>query len=334
VMVPATRASEHASIEAGIRALQAGGRTALFAGVVKCAGELRKSLDRSRVNRIVLLSDGVANVGPSTPAELGALGAQLMEEGISVTTVGLGTGYNEELMSELAMRSDGGHQFVEQAADLDRFLDDELKAATTVVARDVDVRVRCPHGVRPLRVLGRPADIVGATVTAPFAKIYARRQHYLVVEVEVDPGAAGSERRLADVEVTFRDLLRDVGDRRTQSVSARFTGRAADVEARANPAIMAELRLIDDNVASEHALQLLKKGDARAARQVLEKNAATLEETFRVTRDTRLQARVARAREKARKVESGPTLPNILRLTTDIGTDPLGGLPIDERIRF
>jgi Ca-activated chloride channel family protein len=328
VMVPATRASERGSIEAGIRDLEPGGSTALFAGVVKCAGELRKFLDKNRVSRIILLSDGIANVGPSSPAELGALGAQLMEEGISVTTVGLGTGYNQDLMSELALRSDGGHLFVERVEDLGRFLDDALAATTAVVARDVDVRIRCRPGVRPRRVLGRPADIVGGTVTAPFAKIYARRQHYFVLELEVDPGAGGSDRRLAEVDVTFHDLLRNQDSQRARAVSAHFSGRAADVEAGANPAILAELGVIDDSAATLNAVQMLKKGNTRGARQILEQNAAALERTFRATRDNRLQARVHRAREQARKVETMPRVPNILQMTRDMSDGPLDGLDL------
>jgi Ca-activated chloride channel family protein len=327
VLVPATRASERGFIEDGIRELQPGGSTALFAGVVKCAGELRKFTDRNRVSRIILLSDGVANVGPSSPAELGALGAQLMEEGISVATVGLGTGYNADLMTELAMRSDGGHVFVERAEDLGRFLDEELEAVTAVVARDVDVRIRCGAGVRPLRVLGRPADIVGGTVTAPFAKVYARRQHYFVVELEVEPGAGG-ERRLADVQVKFHDLLRNQDDQRSQPVLARFSARPATIEARANPAILAELGMLDDNAASENALQMLKRGNTRAARQILEDNATHLEETMRATKDRRLEARARRAHAQARDVDSRPVLRNILELRQLIDDDPLGGLKL------
>jgi Ca-activated chloride channel homolog len=327
VLVPATRASERGFIEAGIRGLEPGGSTALFAGVVKCAGELRKFTDQNRVSRIVLLSDGIANVGPSSPAELGALGAQLMEEGISVVTVGLGTGYNEDLMTELAMRSDGGHVFVEQAEDLGHFLDQELAAVTAVVARDVDVRIRCAQGVRPLRVLGRPADIRGDTVVAPFAKIYARRQHYFVLEVEVDPGAAGGERRLAEVDVRYHDLVRNQNDERARAVAVRFSGRPADVEASAQPAIVAELGMLDDNAASERALGLLKRGNAPAARAELEKSALRLEETMRATKDRRLAARVRRAHEQARKVETTPDVSSVLkRLRETVSSDPLEGL--------
>ena len=53
------------------------------------------------MHRILLLSDGLANVGPQSPAELGRLGAALVKENISVTTIGLGEGFNEDLMTQL-----------------------------------------------------------------------------------------------------------------------------------------------------------------------------------------------------------------------------------------
>lgn len=207
VVVPAGSASRRGDgIEGRIAGLLPGGDTALFGGVVKCAEELRKGLDRDRVNRIILLSDGQANVGPSTPGELGALGSDLMAEGISVATVGLGLHYNEDLMAELALRSDGRHTFVERAAELGRFLDDEMGSVTGIVARDVLVKVKVAQGARPLGILGRPADIVGDVVTAAFGKIYAGRQHFFVLEMEVDPATAAAVARkrlpLADVEVS------------------------------------------------------------------------------------------------------------------------------------
>ena len=102
VIVPATKLSDKESVIEQIRRIEAGGSTALFAGVSKGADELRKFLDKNRVNRVILLSDGLANVGPQSPSELGALGASLMKEGISVSTMGLGLDYNEDLMTKLA----------------------------------------------------------------------------------------------------------------------------------------------------------------------------------------------------------------------------------------
>jgi len=73
---------------------------------------VRNFLSQDRVNRIILLSDGLANIGPDTPAELGQLGTELGRERIAVTTIGLGLGYHEDLLTQLANHSDGNHAFV------------------------------------------------------------------------------------------------------------------------------------------------------------------------------------------------------------------------------
>ncbi len=161
VLVPATKASDRSTILAGIERIKAGGSTALFAGVSKGAAEVRKFLSRERVNRIILLSDGLANVGPDTPGALGDLGSSLSKEGISVTTLGLGLGYNEDLMMQLAQRSDGNHAFVEHPRDLVKIFNYEFGDVLSVVAQEVLVTIECGEGIRPVKVLGRRADIAG-----------------------------------------------------------------------------------------------------------------------------------------------------------------------------
>ena len=71
----------------------------MFAGVSTGANEIRKNAGGTFVNRIILLSDGLANVGPRSPQELGRLGASFIKENISVSTVGVGSDYNEDLMT-------------------------------------------------------------------------------------------------------------------------------------------------------------------------------------------------------------------------------------------
>jgi len=328
VLVPATRASDRGAIDAGIARLEARGGTGLFAGVVKCAEEVRKLASRNRVNRIVLLSDGMANIGPSSPAELGMLGSELAGEGISVATVELGDGYNEDLMVELALRSDGRHTFVERAEDLAAFLDQELGSVTAVVARDVEVRIQCAGGARPLRVLGRLASIVGNTVTATFGKIYGRRQHFFVLEIEVDSQTARGQRSLADVDVGYHDLLADRDARQRLPVLASFTARKQEVEARANPRIMSELGLLNADAATETAIKLRDQGDFAGAQRLLEKNAVELEETARRYRDPRLVAPAHRAREKSKTMSPAPAEWNIQRkiYKRDVNDALLNGL--------
>lgn len=88
-----------------------------------------------------------------------AFGAALIKEGISVTTIGVGTDYNEDLMTRLSQRSDGNSYFVESSPDLPQIFRTELGDVLSVVARKVKVMIKCPDGVRPLNIIGREGRI-------------------------------------------------------------------------------------------------------------------------------------------------------------------------------
>ena len=126
--------------------------------------------------------------------ELGQLGQSLGKEGMSVTTIGLGLGYNEDLMSKLAIKSEGNHYFAENATDLARVFDKELGDVLTVVAQEIVVRIECARGIRPVRALGREADISGQRVTATLNQLYSEQEKYVLIEVEVPAGASGTTR--------------------------------------------------------------------------------------------------------------------------------------------
>ena len=278
VLVPATRASEREHIRAKIRALDARGMTALFAGVSKGAQELRKFLSGDHVNRVILLSDGQANVGPASPNELGHLGMTLAKEGISVTTLGLGLGYNEDLMSQLAMKSDGNHAFVAEAAELARVFDAELGDVLAVVAQEVTVKVHVPAGVRPVRVLGREAEIRGQTTIVALNQLYARQERYFLLEVELPAGVTGVSRELATVEVSYANMLTKTTDRLSTQVTVAYVGTLAEVEARTNKDVMVAAVEAIANEQSRVAVVLRDEGKVQQAQKVLLDNAAFLDQ--------------------------------------------------------
>lgn len=71
-----------------------------------------KYLSAKQINRAILLSDGLANVGPSSTRDLRRLGRELSRRGIAVTTIGVGDDYNEDLMAGLAEASDANYYYV------------------------------------------------------------------------------------------------------------------------------------------------------------------------------------------------------------------------------
>jgi len=289
VLVPATRLDDKEAVCRAIDRLESGGTTALFAGVSKGAAELRKFLDRNRVNRVVLLSDGLANVGPSSPSALGELGASLIKEGISVSTMGLGTDYNEDLLVALARRSDGNHIFIERPEDLAKIFNFEFDDVLSVVAQEVAIEVTLAEGIRPIRVLNREAEINGRQVIVKLNQLYAEQEKYILVEVEVPASKAGSSREVAKVEVSYANMETKTTDRLASTVRVNFDESQAAVEAKVNAKVMVECVINIANEQNKLATTLRDRGDVAEAKRVLTTNAGYLSSKYKALGDERLK---------------------------------------------
>ena len=289
VVWPATYVTDKDAIAGAISQLQAGGSTALFAGVSKGASELHTYLDGNRVNRIILLSDGQANIGPSSPGELAVLGASLAKEGISVTTLGLGLGYNEDLMMQLALASDGNHAFVENATELAKIFKYEFGDVLSVVAQDVDVHIELDDGIRPVRVLGRDAVIDGNHLTARLNQLYSGHQKYLLVEVEVPPTSAGAKRGVARVNIAYNNMATQKKDRLSRRVSLQSTTSAAQVAKSTNKAVMVSATELLANRNTKLAIALRDQGKTQEAAELLRRNVQYLQEQQKQYRSKRLE---------------------------------------------
>jgi Ca-activated chloride channel family protein len=276
VLVPATKASDRDSIIRQIESVQAGGSTALFAGVSKGAAETRKFMRDESVNRVILLSDGQANVGPSSPSELENLGASLVKEGISVSTLGLGLGYNEDLMSGLAIAGSGNHMFIEEADDLVAVFNKEFNDLLSVVAGDFEIEATLAEGVRPVKVLGTNADIVGQKVFIPLTQLYSSQERYFVVEVEVAAGKAGTSRSLVDVTVNYINKINQTPEKLTASLGIRFTDDETKVTQDRDLETLAFCSVQIANERNRQATLLRDSGQIGEAEKLLKQNTDEL----------------------------------------------------------
>ncbi len=277
VIVPSTKVTDKTRISQLINRIQARGNTALFAGVSKGAAELRKFLSINKVNRVILLSDGLANVGPKSPSELGQLGTSLAKEGISVTTIGLGLGYNEDLMTQLAGFSDGNHAFVEKPSDLVKIFQYEFGDVLSVVAQDVNIIIECGDGVRPLRILGRTGDIMGNTVSVRMNQLYSGQEKFILLEVEVPKHKANSSTEIASIQLDYNNLYTHSRYKINDSAIVAFSTSKQVVEESIDAEVYESSVEQVANEYSKKAVELRDKGDISGARAILTESADYLE---------------------------------------------------------
>jgi Ca-activated chloride channel family protein len=279
-LIPAGRIRDIDSARRIIKGIQSRGNTALFGGVSQGAAELRKHIDGSpkgMVHRMILLSDGLANVGPSTPAELGRLGTSLAKEGISVSTIGIGNDYNEDLMTQVARSSDGNTYFVENSNDLARIFNEELGDVLSVVAREVWVKIECPANIRPLRAIGRDATIRGGSVEVKLNQLYGGQERYILLEIEVPATAANQQIPLVSAVVNYQNVFTAGAETQSASLDARFSKQEEEVKKSVNNDVQNVFFLNQSAAAKDEAIVLYEKGDKEKAIEVLRVNSQQLE---------------------------------------------------------
>jgi len=246
------------------------GMTALFGGVSQGAAELRKHQDGHFTHRMILLSDGIANVGPSQPDDLARLGASLLKEQIQVSTVGVGLDYNEDLMTSLASQSGGNTYFVEDSADLPRILTAELGEAQQLVARQTVIEITLPEGVEAIRIIGREGRVSGSKVVVPLHHLQGGQSRYALIEVRVPARAPQAELELAQVSIAYDDLATQ---RRVtsglQGVSVTFSEDMPSVIASINEEVEVEYLRNTLALAKDEAIRLADEGRKEEAAEAL-----------------------------------------------------------------
>jgi Ca-activated chloride channel family protein len=272
VPVPAQKVADHNYFIDRILQVAARGNTAIYAGVNTAAAEVRKFKDAHRLNRVVLLSDGQANVGPSQPDDFAQLGRKLLAEGISVSTIGLGADYNEDLMLQLARAADGNHAFAGAPTDLIQIFNREFDDVLASCAQMVSIDVELAPGVHAVRALSRDGTIDGAHARFQLAQVYAATEHYVLMEVGFDTAAA-EEREVGVVHVAY--TAPETGARQTLEapIRARFSASAAEVAANADKIVMESVIEQTTRERAARAVALRDQGRTEEARALLGQNA-------------------------------------------------------------
>jgi Ca-activated chloride channel family protein len=156
VLLPPTPVSQRQVIESTINQLQPDGSTNAEEGLRLAYGLASEHYDAERINRLILCSDGVANVGETGPDAILETVRQQARDGITLSTVGFGMGnYNDVLMEQLADDGDGQYFYVDTPSEAQRIFVDRLTGTLQTIARDAKIQVEFnPQTVAYYRLMG------------------------------------------------------------------------------------------------------------------------------------------------------------------------------------
>ncbi|MPZ44638.1 MAG: DUF3520 domain-containing protein [Betaproteobacteria bacterium] len=156
VILQPTSGSETSRILAAIEGLNAGGSTAGASGIELAYSMAQQSFIPNGINRILLATDGDFNVGITDFRALKSLVQERRKSGVSLSTLGFGTGnYNEQLMEQLADAGDGAYSYIDDLMEGHKVLVNEMTSTLATIARDVKIQVEFnPAAVKEYRLIG------------------------------------------------------------------------------------------------------------------------------------------------------------------------------------
>jgi Ca-activated chloride channel family protein len=147
-LVPLTGLADKSTLQRAIARITDGGSTNLHGGWIGGAETLAPSTTAGVVSRVILLSDGCANKGITTPEVIFAQCRELAAAGVTTSTYGLGRGFNEDLMIGMARAGQGNTYYGQTAEDLMDPFREELALLNALCARRLILEVQTAEGVR------------------------------------------------------------------------------------------------------------------------------------------------------------------------------------------
>jgi Ca-activated chloride channel family protein len=265
IVVPAGPLRDKQSVKAAIGVVAAGASTDLSAGFLRGLQEARRTAGETGA-RVLLISDGHANVGVTDPERLEGVAAEARGRGVTTSSLGFGLGYDERIMSALARGGAGNELFAEEPDTAVALISGEVEGLLAQTAQAASLLVRHTPAVRAIQVINElPVTTIGDGIVAELGSFYADEVRKIVLVFDVPGIAALGLTEVATLEFTYVEL--PALKQHTVTVPLHVNVVPSDLAAGRvpDPAVRTELVYLQAQRAKRRASSHLSVGDAEAA---------------------------------------------------------------------
>ncbi|HEX2594031.1 MAG TPA: VWA domain-containing protein, partial [Rhizomicrobium sp.] len=271
------------------------GSTNIAGGLTRGIGEThsgrdRLKLGRDTLDRVILLSDGLANTGVTDPGAIAHIAADARRDGIHVSSIGLGLDYNEDLMQAVAEAGGGKYYYVESPVQLASIFQQELKSAFATRARDVHLSFHGNNAVKRAEMIGFAASN-GRDVTADWPDFYAGEERSVMLRLEVDARKVGAL-SLGDFHVAWRDAQSGASGTVTLPIRVDVTNDEAIADKSLNHDVAAQAALAESERGLAANVKLAGAGKTSEARAANAAIIADLKKRNSTLNDERLSRKI------------------------------------------
>lgn len=292
VILPAQTAKYKRETIKIINKITAGGSTNLSGGMLEGYSQIAKHLKTGQVNRVLLLSDGLANQGITRSEKLQAICQDKISKGMSISTFGVGADFDEDLMLNLAEYGNGNYYFIGSPDQIPTIFSREMTGLLAVAAQNVRIAVETAPRVKVEKVFGYLKDTRQNRTEVSLGDVFSN-DHYTVTFKLSLPAYIGDSLQLAKVSLSYDDVT-NIGDRIKTGAPVYIYGTTTPDERDnyLNPNVSAQVTLLYSAQQIQSAIQMVDEGDVEGARKELGKQLTQITRSAQQYKSTDLKKQI------------------------------------------
>lgn len=283
-LLPTQRVKDKRYIKRLVREVFPRGSTNLGGGMINGFEQVESNLDREYINRVILLSDGLANQGITDPSQLNRIANRYRSKSISLTTMGVGLDYNENLMLGLAESGGGNYYFIESPRQLASIFEKELHGLFSTIAQNARIELTLGYGVSLGNVLGYKWLRDGSKWIIQLGDLYSDNNRELILELNIPEGMG--RMNIAKGTLKYNTVEELFVKSPSFSIDIKYSDDIAELEKGKDWDTQAKVDIAVSSSKVDKALKAYDSGNREEAEKELKEAKSVLLNSSAITKST------------------------------------------------
>ncbi|MCW5214453.1 VWA domain-containing protein, partial [Desulfobulbus sp. US5] len=253
-----------------VQSLRADGGTNLGAGLIEGYHQLREFVGPKSISRVLLLSDGKANVGITSSAELSRMVLQEADAGISLSSFGVGLDFNEDLLAALSESGRGMYYFIDRPESMEAILAKEFNSVERLVAADIKATITLAPDLHIEQVFANTFAVNGNTVSVRFGDLAVGERRRMQIRFQPQQRGPGAVNNAAMVQVVYMSPGGDGSGSLSQSIGLAYIKSQQAIAGNLDKGIAERSAVFEAHLARKEAALAVDRGETKRADSILD----------------------------------------------------------------
>ena len=275
-IIPADTIKEKASLLAKVRGITARNMTDLHDGMMEGVKQVRQNTKLEYRNVVLLLSDGLANVGVTGKDQVAKSAKKVNDKfGITISTFGIGDDFDEDMLVSIADAASGEFYYIKSADDIPSFIEKEFQGLLMTVASNIKLSVIPAQGVSIQRILGVSLEDQKLQ-TFKLGDLRSGNNRLILLDLMISSGKPEAKEEIVKFKVEWVSTQLDSIKVRNQYPCYVTYTDNEDLLATENQKVLDNVVLLETALIREEVIHLADRGEFSKAKELIKTQQSKL----------------------------------------------------------